>query len=449
MFKSINPYTQQIIGSYPETDKNEIQGRIELASKQLKYWRKTSHEERALKLNKIADLLSVRKSQLANIITAEMGKVISESLAEIDKCIATLRYYALHNQRILNNQPIDYEGKLAKVQAEPLGVVFGVMPWNFPFWQVVRFAVPAWVGGNTVLLKPAPNVCGCSLAFESIVNEAAGFGLLQCLLLPNDIVEEVIAHPAIAAVSFTGSGATGSIIAAMAGKNLKKTVLELGGSDALLVLPDADINLAASIATKSRMINAGQSCIAAKRIIVHAAVAEKFITHVITEIGALQTGDPTIPETSIGPMARLDLAEKLEQQLNDSLAGGAKLIIGGKRTQCLFEPTLITGVKPGMPAFDEETFGPLMAIVIAGSEEEMIDRANQSVYGLGGSIFTNDMEKASILAERMECGSVFINALVRSDARWPMGGVKKSGYGRELSTYGVMEFCNLKSVIAD
>ncbi|HEX3081190.1 MAG TPA: aldehyde dehydrogenase family protein, partial [Puia sp.] len=330
---------------------------------------------------------------------------------------------------------------------QPIGVVLGIMPWNFPFWQVFRYAAPTLMAGNTTLLKHAPNVCGCAQALEKIFLDAgAPKGVFTSLIIDTPAVSKILSNDAVQAVTLTGSERAGSSVAALAGTNIKKSVMELGGSDALIVLPDADMEMAASVALNSRMQNAGQSCIAAKRFIILKDAANDFMHHLLNHLQSIQQGDPFDKNINMGPMARLDLATGLDQQLKKSVKMGARLEYGGEMDGCNFKPALLCDVKKGMPAFDEETFGPVATVILANDEADAVQLANDSRYGLAASIWTKDIQKGIDLAKQLEAGAVFINTLVKSDPRLPFGGIKKSGYGRELDKHGIMEFVNIKTI---
>jgi succinate-semialdehyde dehydrogenase/glutarate-semialdehyde dehydrogenase len=447
MFKSVNPYDQSVIAEFTPDDDRTIQNKLTAASSAFDQWRHTSFAERAAKMVQVGNLLRNNKEVYARLISLEMGKVITEARAEVEKCAVTCDYYVQHAEQLLADQPVTTEAKKSFIHHQPLGVVLAIMPWNFPFWQVFRFALPSLMAGNVGLLKHASNVCQTSLTIQKIFIEA-GFpaGVFQSLLIGSDKVEKLIQDDIIRAVTLTGSEYAGTQVAAVAGRNIKKTVLELGGSDPFIVLPDADLMKAAEVAVQSRMRNAGQSCIAAKRFIVVDSVKEEFLDLFNQEIKKLKQGDPLLEETTMGPMAKLDLAETLEKQMKNTVSAGAKVIAGGARSDCSFQPTLLDGVKPGMTAFDEETFGPLAAIITVKNELEAIMIANKSRFGLGSSLWTRDLEKAEKLSKLIEAGSVFVNSLMRSDTRLPFGGTKKSGYGRELSELGIKEFTNAKTI---
>ncbi|HEY8933736.1 MAG TPA: NAD-dependent succinate-semialdehyde dehydrogenase [Cyclobacteriaceae bacterium] len=450
MFKSINPYDQSVIAEFEILNDSSLQKKIDLAAIAYKDWRRESFSKRAQLLMNAANLMRQNKEEYARIITFEMGKAINEARAEVEKCAGAFDYYAQHGERLLANDIIATEAKQSYVAYQPVGAVFAIMPWNFPFWQVVRFAAPTIMAGNVGLLKHAPNVCQVSLAIEKIFREA-GFpeGVFQSLIVDVDKVEGIIQNSIVQAVTLTGSEYAGSSVAALAGKNIKRSVLELGGSDAFIVLKDADIEKAAKVATQSRMQNAGQSCIAAKRFIVEEAVKDEFIKQFNENIQSLKQGNPLDEKVTTGPMARIDLAEKLERQMNASVKSGARMLTGGERKGCNFLPTLLDHIQPGMPAFDEETFGPLAAVITVKDEKEAIITANNSRYGLGAAIWTKDLDRAATLAKDIEAGAVFVNSLMRSDSRLPFGGIKKSGYGRELSELGIKEFVNAKTILME
>lgn len=447
MLKSVNPFDQSLLGEFPELDERAVDRKIVAAAKAFTSWRKETFDRKAALMQRAAALLREKKHDYAKFISTEMGKVLKEAEGEIEKCASGCDYFALNAERFLKDQIIDTDASKSFVCYQPLGPVLAIMPWNFPFWQVFRFAAPSLMAGNVGLLKHASNVSQCSLAIESIFREA-GFpeGAFQSLLIDSKKVEPVIAHDLVAAVTLTGSEFAGSKVAAVAGKNIKKTVLELGGSDPFIVLDDADLDLAARVATQSRMQNAGQSCIAAKRFIVMESVRDSFLERFQKNVEALRQGDPLHAETTTGPLARIDLAEDLEKQMNKSIQAGARLITGGKRTDANYQPAILDHVSPGMPAFDEEMFGPVAATITVKNEREAIDLANQNRYGLGASVWTSDPQRGERVAREVESGCVFVNSLMRSDQRLPFGGIKKSGYGRELSELGIKEFTNAKTV---
>lgn len=447
VFQSIFPYDASLIAEYETLQAEDIVQILRESESAFRSWRETSFSKRSALMEQMAKVLRSRKEQLASLITHEMGKILAESAAEVEKCAWLCEHFAAEGERYLQEEPVDAGAKKSYVAFEPLGAVFAIMPWNYPFWQVFRFAVPACMAGNVALLKHAPNVSGCALAIENIFREAGFPGhVFRAMIMDIDHVEDVIRHPHVQGVTLTGSGRAGSAVAALAGKYIKKSVLELGGSDALIVLQDADLKLAARMAVMSRFQNAGQSCIASKRFIVHEKVYDTFTEHVVSHIRALRQGNPLQSEITTGPMARPDLAEKLEAQQHDALQKGAHLVVGGKRNGCNYEPTLLLGVRTDMEVWTQETFGPLACILPVKDASEALAAANSSAYGLGASVFTGDPARAEDLAHRLEAGSVFINTMVKSDPRLPFGGIKQSGYGRELSGFGIREFTNIKTV---
>ncbi|HMX04585.1 MAG TPA: NAD-dependent succinate-semialdehyde dehydrogenase, partial [Chitinophagales bacterium] len=441
------PFDQHVIAEYPLMDAKAVDTVLMHSADAFKHWRRTSMQLRADLLLRLAVVLRENKDVYAKIISLEMGKLFKEAQGEVEKCAWNCVYYAENGAAMINPEPAPADGSESYVVFEPIGAVFAIMPWNFPFWQVFRFAAPVLLGGNTIILKHAPNVTGCAIAMQQIFLDA-GFPehVFQTVVIDVDLVENIIAHEIVQGVTLTGSERAGSAVASLAGKHLKKTVLELGGSDALIVLNDADVNLAAKVALQSRFQNAGQSCIASKRFIVEEKIRPDFIQALINGISAMKQGDPFNADTTIGPMARMDLAAQLESQLQISLRKGAGLLAGGARKGANFLPSVLDHVEKGMPAFDEELFGPIAAVISAANADEAIAMANDSRYGLGASIFTQDIDKAKHYARQIESGSVFVNALVKSDPRIPFGGIKRSGYGRELSHFGMKEFMNIKTI---
>ncbi|PRZ26187.1 NAD-dependent succinate-semialdehyde dehydrogenase [Flavobacterium granuli] len=425
-----------------------MQNKIHTAQSAFEHWSSTSFQERSLLLQKLKTLLEEHKMRYASLMTKEMGKPITQSLAEIDKCGWLCDYYAEHAKSFLKNQYIQTEAEESFISYEPLGVLLGVMPWNFPYWQVFRFVIPAIMAGNTVMVKHASNVPESAEAIESLFLES-GFplGIYQNLPISSNKVGELIAHPLIRAVSLTGSEKAGSAVAMQAGKYLKKTLLELGGSNAFIVCEDADLEQAIAVAVNARMQNSGQSCIAAKRFLVHERIFDTFVDKYKLAVSQLRTGDPMNPETQIGSLARVDLAVDLEKQVQQSVAMGAQVVLGGRRKEAFFEPTILIDVTPEMPVFKEETFGPVAALVSFETIDEAIALSNQSDFGLGVSVFTSNILQIKSRVRDFNEGAVFINDLVKSDPRLPFGGVKKSGYGRELSREGILEFVNCKTVV--
>ncbi len=407
-------------------------------------WRDLDFAGRAAALCDIADGIEARGGELSRLMAREMGKPVSQGLAEAEKCARVCRYYAEHGGVMLADESLDG----GKAVHEPLGVILAIMPWNFPLWQVFRFAAPALMAGNTVLLKHASLVPGCARAIGEIIAGASGRDdLLLPVFVRGEETEELAADPRVRAVTFTGSTETGRRIAATAGRHLKKSVLELGGSDPYLVLKDADIGSAARICAEARMVNGGQSCIAAKRFVVHEAVHNEFVARLAEELSAYVPGDPLDPQTKLGPMAEVRLRDELHEQVVESAEAGAEVLLGGKLLDGSYYPaTLLTGVRPGMRVFDEETFGPVAAVVKAESEDEGLRLANLSVFGLGAAVFSRDEDRALRLARQLEAGTVAINAQVVSDPRLPFGGIKDSGWGRELGVHGIREFVNVKTI---
>lgn len=449
--QSINPATGETIKSYTLYTDQEVSDTIDAVHHAWLSWKESSFEQRSAPLNKMADVLISRKAELAKLMALEMGKPVTQGIAEVEKCASVCRYYAGHAQEQLADMIIETEASKSFVAFKPIGVVLAVMPWNYPFWQVFRFLAPALAAGNCGVLKHASNVPGCALAIEEIVKQA-GFpdNVFKTLLISSSSVEKVIEHKRIQAVTLTGSNAAGSKVAQKAGELIKKTVLELGGSDAYVVLEDADLDLAVKACVDGRLLNSGQSCIAAKRFIVVKPLLEKFTEKYIDLMRAKIMGDPLNEKTEVGPQARIDLRNELHKQVTDSIQAGAECRLGGKITDektAFYPPTVLTNVIKGMPAFDEELFGPVAAIIEASDEAHAISLANDSTFGLGGAVFTRDVKRGEhIAANLMQSGSCFVNAFVKSDPRLPFGGIKQSGYGRELGLFGIREFVNIKTV---
>ncbi len=452
MIQSVNPSNNKVIALYEEFDSGKIKSLIEKASLRFDDWRKTSFNYRADLLKNSAKILRDERKRFAELMTLEMGKPIVQSYTEVDKCAWVCDYYAENAEKFLSDEIIKTDFSKSYVSFQPLGVILAIMPWNFPFWQVFRFAAPTLMAGNTCILKHASNVSGCALAIEEIFKEA-GFpeNTFTTVILSSIRIEEIISHPAIQAVSLTGSVPAGSSVSAMAGKYLKKTLLELGGSDPYVVLKDADLEMTVETCVTSRLINAGQSCIAAKRFIVEEPLYEIFVEKFTQLMASKKMGDPFDEENDIGPQANTKLRDELHQQVINSISKGAILKTGGyipEMEGAYYPPTVLSNVIPGMPAFDEETFGPVAAVVKAKDENEAIELANKSNFGLGTAIFSKDFEKAEFIAKtKLNAGSCFVNAFVRSDPRLPFGGVKHSGYGRELSIFGIREFVNIKTIV--
>lgn len=447
---SINPYTGKLLNNYHEHSTEDCNAIIEQTYNSWKKYKNSNFSERALLMYKAANILIENKDYYAELITSEMGKVIRESVAEIEKCAWVCRYYAENAEDFLAQEEVNSDAKKSIIAFEPLGIVLAIMPWNFPFWQVFRFAAPALMAGNAALLKHASNVTGCSYAIEEIFLKA-GFpeNIFRILAVPGNKTEDVIKHPLVRAITLTGSENAGSSASAQAGKYLKKSVLELGGSDPFIVLKDADIDKAANTAVNARMLNAGQSCIAAKRFIVAEEIYDTFIEKVTKRIQNLKSGDPANQATDIGPLAKKPFAEDIIKQVKNSLKMGAKLICGDlnvPENSCFFMPALLVDVSEDMPVFKEETFGPVLSVIRFSNEQEAIRIANNTSFGLGASIWTENRDKAHKIAREIDSGSVFINEMVKSDPRLPFGGIKNSGYGRELSKYGIREFVNIKTI---
>ena len=449
--KSVNPATGETIRTYDEHDRDEVERRLRAASVAQRAWEREPFERRAEKLSALAELLVSGAASYAELMANEMGKPVGEGRAEVEKCAWVCRFYAENGARFLADELIASDAEKSYVAHRPLGIVLAVMPWNFPFWQVLRFGAPTLMAGNGALLKHASNVTGCALAIEELFAEA-GFpaGLFATLIVAEDVVGELLENPLVAAATLTGSVRAGRAVAAKAGAEIKKTVLELGGSDPYLVLEDADIRAAAGSCVQSRLINSGQSCIAAKRFIVVDTAREEFEREVVERFREVKVGPPLVPGSDVGPMARSDLRDTLQHQVRASVDRGARLLIGGELPQgpgWFYPPTVLGDVQPGMPAFDEELFGPVAAIVAARDEEHAIELANASEYGLGAAVFTRDRARGErIAAERLQAGACFVNGIVRSDPRLPFGGIKRSGYGRELARHGILEFVNAKTV---
>lgn len=450
MLKSIDPSNGKELATLPELDAAGIEAAVERAYASRHAWRDAGLELRTAILRSAAGVLRAEKARFAALMTAEMGKPIVEAEAEVEKCAWTATWIADNAARLLADEPIESTATKSYVRFQPLGVILAVMPWNFPFWQAFRAALPALAAGNVMLLKHASNVPQCAVAIEDVFREAGvPKGVFQTLLIGSGAVEGIVADRRVAGVTLTGSEAAGEQVAATAGKALKKSVLELGGSDPFIVLADADVKAAATVACRARNQNNGQSCIAAKRFIVVESIADEFEKQFSSAVAALKVGNPMDRANQVGPLARADLVDDLERQVKESVKKGAKVLTGGKRVDnggYFFEPTVLTGVRPGMPVYNEETFGPVAAVIRVRDAEEALRVANDSEFGLGSSIWTKDVERGELMAERVEAGLVFVNGMVASDARLPFGGVKRSGYGRELSSYGIREFTNIQTV---
>lgn len=446
MITTVDPANGKPLATYPFTTEDELAARLRDAASALCI---DETDTRAAQFRQLADLLRAQRQDLAALVTAEMGKPIGQARAEIDKCAFACDHYADQLPDLLTPQRIDVAPDTAVVRLRPLGVILAIMPWNYPFWQVIRSMVPAIAVGNTVLLKHADTVSGSARAVQRLFDTAFGPGTLTSVLLPPDRIGPLIDDPAVAGVAFTGSNRVGALVAERAGRAVKKTVLELGGSDPFVVLADADIPAAAAAAVRSRFLNTGQSCIAAKRIIVERTVFDDFVDAMTVELGGLVYGEPAEPGTDIGPMARIELRDELRRQLDRTLADGARLLFGGdadERPGAWFPPTLIRVPDPNCVAFQEETFGPLGAVLPVESADAAVAAANASVYGLSCSIWGRDPERLGSVADRIAAGSVFVNRISESDPRLPVGGVKASGHGRELGAYGAVEFANIQAV---
>jgi succinate-semialdehyde dehydrogenase/glutarate-semialdehyde dehydrogenase len=448
----VNPATGETLREVAETPPRRVRAAIEAADAAFRAWRRTAFAERARAMAEAARVLRGRAAEYAALMAREMGKPVRDGRAEVEKSAWACDFYAEHAERFLARERIDAGPRESFVSYQPLGVVLAVMPWNFPFWQVFRFAAPALMAGNAALLKHAANVPGCALAIEEVFR-SAGFpeDLFRTLLVPSRRVAAVIRHPLVRAVTLTGSTAAGRAVGRAAGQALKKAVLELGGSDPYLVLEDADLDLAVEACATSRLTNAGQSCIAAKRFLVVPALRPEFERRLVDRLRSVRMGDPLDENTELGPQARVELRDELHEQVRRSVARGARLLLGGEIPPgpgAFYPPTVLTEVRKGMPAHDEELFGPVAAIVPVRDEREAIAVANDSVFGLGAAVFTRDSARGARIAEfEIEAGSCFVNALVKSDPRLPFGGIKESGYGRELSHHGIREFVNVKTVV--
>ena len=450
-FTAIDPATGERTREYPAMSPEEFAAAVAGCQSAFLSWRSTSMGRRAELVRNLGSILRARQDRFAELMTREMGKPAREARGEIEKCATVCDFYAERAAGFLAPQRVETSARQSFVTFQPIGIVFAIMPWNYPFWQVFRFAAPNLMAGNGALLKHAPNVPGCALAVEEIFR-AAGFpdDLFRTLLIDHDRAAELIADPRVRGVTLTGSTLAGKTVAANAAAHVKKSVLELGGSDPCIVLEDADLELATRVCVASRLMNAGQSCIAAKRCIVVEPVFAELQERIVAEMGGARFGDPRNEANRIGPLARRDLRDRLHEQVRGSVERGAALLVGGEvpdRPGWFYPPTVLGNVGPGMPAYDEEMFGPVLSIVPVANEREAIAVANDTRYGLGASIFTRDLERGRrIAAEEIDAGNCFVNAFVRSDPALPFGGVKESGYGRELSLFGIHEFVNVKTV---
>ncbi|GBD87223.1 succinate-semialdehyde dehydrogenase [NADP(+)] 1 [bacterium BMS3Abin03] len=451
MLKSINPFTEELIKEYSEMSSEEIGKILSGADDAFRQWQTVDFAERAALMKEASAVLRRRKDEFAKLMTEEMGKPIAQSVAEVKKCAWVCDYYAENAEKFLADELIETDAAKSFVSYRPLGIVLAIMPWNFPFWQVFRFAAPGLMAGNAGVLKHSSNVSGCALAIEDVFREA-GFpvNLFSTILLPSAKMREVIENPLVKAVTLTGSVPAGKSVAANAGAVLKKTVLELGGSDPYVILEDADIEQASGTCVTSRLINGGQSCIAAKRFVVVEAVYDKFVNLFVEKMKQVKMGDPFNDENLLGPQASPALRDILHQQVIKSIKMGAKLLLGGEVPDmkgAFYPPTVLVDVKKGMPAYDEELFGPVAAIIKAEDETGAVRIANDTIFGLGAAVFTKDVKRGERIAkEELKAGACFVNSFVKSDPRLPFGGIKKSGYGRELSVFGIREFVNIKTV---
>jgi len=452
MIKSVSPYDGRVVGEYEETTPEQVETALTRAAEVQEEWATAPVPERAKPMSRLAEILESRRDELADLMADEMGKPVAQGVGEVDKCAWVCRHYAGSTEEILAQIEIEADRTKSYLVYRPLGVVLSVMPWNFPLWQVFRFLAPALMGGNGGILKHASNVTGCGLAINEMVTQA-GFpnGLFSTLVLPSSRVDEILEHPGIVAATLTGSDPAGRAVAVKAGSLLKKTVLELGGSDPSIVLADADLQAAADTCATARLINGGQSCIAAKRFIVEGPVYEEFVGLLAHGMSKAVMGDPRDPATTLGPMARIDLRDELHAQVEKSVSMGARMVIGGEipdRDGAFYPPTVLADVEEGMPAYHEETFGPVAAVISATDLDDAVRIANDTEFGLGAAIYTSNVELGEQVArERLEAGSVFVNAFVASDPRLPFGGIKMSGYGRELADLGMKEFLNAKTVV--
>lgn len=448
--RSINPFSEEIIQEYELVSFEQAAQAASEAKEAFLKWRTNTPAQRAWLIRSLAHVLEDKKEEFARIMTMEMGKIRREAIAEVEKCAWLCNYYAQEGPTALMPEPIYTEAMKSYVRFDPIGVVLAIMPWNFPFWQVFRAAVPAMLAGNTVILKHASNVLGCALKIEEIFQEA-GFpeNTFRTLIASSTVALRLIDEDLVDGVTLTGSAQAGSKVAETAGRRIKKVVLELGGSDPFIVFADADIKKAASVAVTARMLNAGQSCIAAKRFIVERPKFEKFRDEFIKEMKKLRIGDPADPDTGLGPMARADFVADLDRQLQDAVEKGADVVRTHEYSGpgYMFAPAVVTNTGPDMEVIREETFGPIAPIIPFDTVEEAIEIANSTPYGLGGAVWTSDLKRAEIVAANLDCGAVAVNDMVKSDPRMPFGGTKKSGMGRELSHYGLKEFVNIKSVV--
>ncbi len=450
MINSINPATGKLIKEYQPYSNAAVLSIIKDVSDEYSNWKAITFKERSKILMDISDGLNNNIEKHAQMISFEIGKPITESRMEVEKCVWVLQYFAEHAEEFLKNEPITTGYKESYIQYDPLGVILGIMPWNFPYWQVIRFIAPVLIAGNTCIVKHASNVSGCSLLIEKLIRNHSPFkNIYRTLLISSNQVESIIKHKEIRGVSLTGSEDAGSFVAMQAGKEIKKTVLELGGSDPFIVLNDADINKASKIAIAARFFNSGQSCIAAKRFLVHEDVYDEFIDNIKEHMNNLVMGDPMSDSTQIGPLAKKEFVSDLSEIVNSSINEGAKCLMGGDSNGCFYNPVLLVDVTENMSVFKKETFGPVMCVIKIKDVNDAIRLANNSDYGLGGSLWTSNISLAKKITKKINTGAIFINDMTRSDPRLPFGGVNRSGYGIELSKYGIREFVNTKTIVVN
>ncbi|WP_448616844.1 NAD-dependent succinate-semialdehyde dehydrogenase [Modestobacter sp. URMC 112] len=450
---TVNPATGERLAEYPALSDADVDAVLDRAAAAQAGWAALSHDRRSEVLRRAAEVLRAEVEALALLVTREMGKPLAESRAEVEKCATACDFYAEHAAAFLMDEPVATSADRSWIGYEPVGVVLAVMPWNFPLWQVLRFAAPALMAGNAALLKHSPNTTGCGLAVERILAAAgAPPGLFAALVVAEDdvpaVTRRLIADPRIGAVTVTGSERAGKAVGSAAGEAIKKSVLELGGSDPFVVLSDADLPRVATMAARGRFLNAGQSCISPKRFVVDASIAEEFTRLLVAEVEALTVGDPEAPGTDVGPMARADLLDGVHRQVEASVAAGARLVTGGRRLEgpgSYYAPTVLTDVTPGQAAYGEEVFGPVATVIVADGDDDAVRIANDSRFGLGASVWTTDPDRGVAVARRIRSGAVFVNAVVASDVRMPFGGTRASGYGRELAAAGIREFVDVRT----
>ena len=447
---SINPVTGEVLKTFAPLTEQELEHKLALADSTFATYKHTSFADRTQWLNKAADILEAQKTEFGIIITLEMGKTLKSAIAEVEKCANLCRFYAEHAPTFLADTIANTDASRTLIRYQPLGIILAVMPWNFPFWQVFRFAVPCLMAGNVGLLKHASNVPQCALAIAEVFRQAGvPEGAFQTLLIGSDQVANLVADPRVKAATLTGSESAGQSLAAIAGHHLKKVVLELGGSDPFIVLKSADLELAVSTAVTARVMNNGQSCIAAKRFILEEAIADQFIQKFVEQFKALKVGDPMQPDTDVGPLATPQILEDLDLQVKASVGAGAKVLVGGYRLPekgNFYAPTILADIPLGAPPYQEEFFGPVASVFRVKNIDEAIALANSTNFGLGASVWTNDHQEQEQAIEQIEAGSVFVNSMVKSDPRIPFGGIKRSGYGRELGVEGIREFVNIKTI---